>query len=535
VSLLPCRLAVLRSFTVEPVLPLVRAGALAGGIDLTVELGGFNTYAQEMLDAGSALYRSRPQVVVLAVQAADLPPGAAGRKSLDQYVAAFRERTDAALVIHDFGVPELDEELQALSAARPGVYALPYAERVARRGAESGTDDRNRAAMRMPLASEALLPLAQEWLRFIHPLSGRVSKALVTDLDNTLWGGVLGEDGLGGIVSGPEGPGRPYRELQAALLDLHARGILLAVCSKNDEAEAREALERHPGLLVRPAHFAALRINWASKPENLRAIARELNIGADALAFLDDDPVERERVRAELPEVAVLEPPPSPEGWAAAVRDHPLFARLTLSEEDRQRQRHYAEQAARVGARSAAPSLEEFYRSLAQEVRVERLTRESAERAAQLTQKTNQFNLTTRRYTLPELLRIEDSGEAQVFTARVRDAYGDSGLTGLAILRETPSAVEIDTFLLSCRVLGRGVETALLSFVLGRARALGPRPLRGRFVPTRKNAPARDFLRDHGFHLEAEGPEGAAWTAGASVRVACPDWIRLTVAENALA
>jgi FkbH-like protein len=522
---------VLRSFTLEPVVPLARAGALAGGIDLAVELGGFNTWAQEILDGGSALYRSRPQVAILALQAEDLPPGERGR-ALDGYVAAFRERIDAALVIHDFGLPEPDEELRTLAAAHAGVYVLPYAERVAAHGA---TDERNRAALHMPLASEALLPLAAEWLRFIHPLSGRVSKALVTDLDNTLWGGVVGEDGLAGLVCGPQGPGRAYHALQAALLELHARGILLAVCSKNNEAEAREALERHPGLLLRPGHFAAARIDWRSKPENLRAIAEELGIGTDALAFLDDDVVERERVRAEMPEVAVLEPPSSPEAWAAAVRDHPLFARLTLSEEDRQRQRHYAEQAARLGARRAAPSLDEFYRSLGQEVRIERLARESAERAAQLTQKTNQFNLTTRRYTVPELLRLEASGEAEVFTARVLDSFGDSGLTGLAILRPSPSAVEIDTFLLSCRVLGRGVETALLSFVHGRAQALGARELRGRFLPTKKNAPARDFYRDHDFRLEAEGPQGLVWIAEASVPIACPDWIRLTVAESARA
>jgi FkbH-like protein len=239
-------------------------------------------------------------------------------------------------------------------------------------------------------------------------------------------------------------------------------------------------------------------------------------------------------VRAELPEVAVIEPAGGLETMAAAVRGHPQFARLALSEEDRERQRHYAEQSARAGVRRTAPSLEEFYRALAQEVKVERMTRETAERAAQLTQKTNQFNLTTRRYALPELLRLAGGGEAQVFTARVTDCYGDSGLTGLAILRDARQALEIDTFLLSCRVLGRGVETALLSFVADRARALG-RPLRGRFVPTKKNAPARDFLRDHGFRPEEDGPDGATWTLDAPARVECPSWIRLTVAEGALA
>jgi FkbH-like protein len=525
-DLTPCRLAVLRSFTVEPLVPLVRAGAFAGGLDLAVHLGGFNAYAQEMLDPRSGLYEFQPGIAILAVQPGDLPPGREA-PALGEYVAAFRARSDAALVIHDFGVPELDAELRRLAGEQAGVYALPYRERVA----GHGIDERNRTAMGMPLANEALLPLSREWLRFIHPLGGRVSKALVTDLDNTLWAGVIGEDGITGIASGPEGP---HRELQAALLELHARGILLAVCSKNDEADALEALERHPGLLVRPAHFAALRINWRDKPENLRQIAAELGIGTDALAFLDDDPVERERVRSELPEVAVLEPAGGAQSLAAAVRDSPLLARLALSAEDRARQRHYAERRTRDEARRAAPSLEEFYRSLAQEVTVERMTPETAERAAQLTQKTNQFNLTTRRYALPELQRLFGSGEAHVFTARVVDCYGDNGLTALAILRDTPSAVEIDTLLLSCRVIGRGVETALLSFLAERARAR-QQPLRGRFVPTKKNALARDFFRDHGFRLLEEGAEGTVWALEAAARIECPSWIRLTVAEGARA
>jgi FkbH-like protein len=386
----------------------------------------------------------------------------------------------------------------------------------------------------MPTATEPQIPLVRRWPTYIPPPSGRICTALDSDLATPLCGGVIGEDGPQGIVCGPEGPGRRHHAVQEALLALHARGILLAICSKNDEAEALEVLEAHVGLLLRPAHFAAWRINWRDKPSNLREIAAELNIGIDAIAYLDDDPVELERVRSELPEVSVIELPPESDRQAESLRDHPVFARLTLSPEDEARQRYYAEQRLRLDAREKAPSLEAFFHSLAQEVGIERMTRETAERAAQLTQKTNQFNLTTRRYNAAQLLKLAEGGESQVFTVRVKDCYGDNGLTGVAIVRDTSAACEIDTFLLSCRVLGRGVEVAMLAFVFDRARGLGMREVRGRFVPTRKNAPAADFLPSHGLERQ-EGTDGA-WVADPSrTRIQGPAWIRLTVAEGALA
>lgn len=540
VALVPYRVAVLRSFTVEPLVPLLRAGAFAGGIDLAVHVGGFNAYGQEILDPDSSLYRFQPAMAILAVQAGDLSAGleraAAGFR---EYVEAFRAHSDAALVVHDLegpGTSGINEELRRLASTYPGVYVLPYADLVGRHGAGDWADARNQASMRMPIANASLIHLVRQWLRFIHPLSGRICKALVTDLDNTLWGGVLGEDGPPGIVCGPEGPGRRHHALQEALLELHARGILLALCSKNDEADAREVLETHEGLLLRPSHFAAMRINWRDKPANLREIASELNVGIDALAYMDDDPVELERVRSELPEVTLIELPPESDRRADSVRAHPAFARLTLQPEDRARQRYYAEQRSRVDAREKAPSLEAFYFSLEQEVVIERMTRETAERAAQLTQKTNQFNLTTRRYNTAELVRLAEGGEAQVFTVRVKDCYGDNGLTGLAIVRDTPARSEIDTFLLSCRVIGRGVEVAMLAFLSDRARGLRLREVRGSFVPTRKNGQVAGFFPGHGFQQQEEGPAGTAWAADPSLtRIQCPPWIRLTVAEGALA
>ena len=237
-----------------------------------------------------------------------------------------------------------------------------------------------------------------------------------------------------------------------------------------------------------------MRINWRDKPGNLREIAAELNLGIDALAYLDDDPVELERVRSELPEVTVIELPPESDLRADSVRDHPVFARLTLSEEDRAPPATTTPSSGtRLDARAKAPSLEAFYQSLEQEVVIERMTRETAERAAQLTQKTNQFNLTTRRYNTAEILRLAEGGEAQVFTVRVKDCYGDNGLTGLADRPRRAGRLRGRYLPPELPRLGRGVEVAMLAFLCDRARGLGLQGVRGRFVPTRKNAQVADF------------------------------------------
>jgi len=219
----------------------------------------------------------------------------------------------------------------------------------------------------MPIAADYLIYLAREWLRFVIPLSGRTAKVLVTDLDNTMWGGVIGEDGLTGIKLGPEYPGAAYQNLQRAMLDLARRGILLAVCSKNNPDDAIEALENHPGMLLRPKDFSAVRINWNDKAQNLREIASELNVGVDALAFLDDNPVEREQVRGALPEIIVIDLPQDPLGYAAAVRDCPVFERLSLSSEDLQRTSLYAAQRQRSQAEDNFQTKEDFFRYLEQE------------------------------------------------------------------------------------------------------------------------------------------------------------------------
>lgn len=560
------RVAILRSFTVEPLIPLLRAGAFVLGINLSLHLGDFNVYWQEILDRASSLYAFKPDAVILAVQTRDIAPDlwnnygglsqedvraavdrAAG--SFRDGLHAFRKHSSASLVIHSLEQPailsrgvmdsqtecgqarairQINNKIRKLAAEEKGVYVLDYDALAARYGRLPWHDERKWLTARLPIAAPHLVHLAEEWLRFLVPLAGKTAKAAVVDLDNTLWGGVIGEDGMEGIQIGPEHPGAAYQELQRALLDLSHRGILLAVCSKNNPEDALEALEKHPGMLLRPRHFAALRINWNDKSQNLREIAEELNIGIDALAFVDDNAAERQQIRSAAPEVTVIDLPEDPMGFAVAVREHPVFQRLALSEEDRNRATYYVAERERKQAEQNFSTKEEFYASLEQEVEISPAASTTLTRIAQLTQKTNQFNLTTRRYTEQQIVEMAGTPGWEVWSLRVRDRFGDHGLVGVAITHEADGVCEVDTFLLSCRVIGRTVETAFLARLAERARERGARKMQGWFLPTKKNAPARGFYADHKFTVQKQEGDQLLWELDLGRGgVAFPEWIKL--------
>jgi len=566
VPLLSHRAFLLRSFTVEPIIPLLRAAAFVNGIDLTVQVGDFNAYAQEILDPASRLYEFAPDLGIWALQTRDVAP-----ELWEQYadlsstetqhiisrvvtlfrdlLQAFRSHSQAPLIVHTLDTPpylsqgvldhqaetsqaaavaQINDALRSLAKTHHGVYILDYNALVARHGRARWYDERKWLTMRMPIAAEQLVHVANEWLRFIHPLVGKVCKVLVTDLDNTLWGGVVGEDGIEGITLSADYPGAAYRAVQRVMLDLYYRGVILAICSKNNLADATAVLENHPGMLLRPQHFAALRINWNDKVENLRAIAAELNVGIDSLAFLDDNPVERARVRAELPAITVIEIADDPMAYARTLRDTPVFERLALSNEDRERGQYYAEQRQRLDLEQSVTSLEGFYEALRQEVKIAPVTPQTLVRVAQLTQKTNQFNLTTRRYTEQQIAEMAASLDWRVYALSVKDRFGDNGLVGIAITRDTGEVSEIDTLLLSCRVIGRTVETALLAFLVEQSRSRGKRRLQGWFIPTKKNTPAREFYATHKFTPLTERNGEILWSIDTPhAEIVCPAWIRL--------
>lgn len=548
-TLTPVKAAFLRSFTVEPALPLLKASALVHQIDPTFHLGDFNTYSQDILNPASELYKFDPKVVFLCIQTRDLLPDLwsrftdlepsrvtevvdAAARELKQLIKTFRSNSKAHLVIHNFEQPaapsagvldqqmetsqteaiaRLNQELRRAAREFSNVYVLDYDGLVARRGREAWRDERKFVLARMPIAANQLIYLAREWMRFLVPISGRACKALVCDLDNTMWGGVIGEDGMTGIKLDQEHPGVAFRNLQRVIQDLYQRGVILAICSKNNLADAMEAIEKHEGMLLKPDQFASFRINWQDKAQNLREIAKEINIGVDSLCFIDDNPAERMWVRSQLPEVTVIELGTDPMTFADALRNTPVFERLSLSEEDRLRGKMYAENRLRAELQSTAGSLDDYYKSLQMSVDITGVTPESLTRIAQLTQKTNQFNLTTRRYSEQQIQEFAASPDSGVAAIRVRDRFGDNGIVGIAIYKKAGEALEIDSFLLSCRVIGRSIETAFLSYVADQAKARGLTKLTSSFIPTKKNAPAKDFLANHAFTCTKPDAAESRW------------------------
>lgn len=344
------------------------------------------------------------------------------------------------------------------------------------------------------------------WLA--HKLEGvalKRKKCIVLDLDNTLWGGVLGEEGPEGIQIGGDYPGKAFLLFQKALIRLGESGVILAVCSKNNEQDVLDVWEKNPFLALKREHFATWRINWTDKATNIREMAEELNLGMDSFVFVDDNPVEREFVKQQLPMVEVPEFPEHPYDlpvfFKRLVDDY--FKMYSFTDEDRQKTRQYKARAMRLQEQRGFSDLKEFLRGLDIQMIIEQANEFNIQRIAQLTQKTNQFNLTTRRYTDANIRKFLKEGW-RIWCLSTADKYGDEGITGCAMV----NGEEIDTLLLSCRVLGKVIEHAFLKTVLSQLKAEGVRAVSASYYPTLKNKQVSDFYEKNGFSISSEESDG---------------------------
>ena len=540
----PIRLALLGSCTLTHLHGAIRVAGLRRGLWIDTYESDYGQYLQELSDPASALHRFNPTTILLALDAYHLTAGvscALGRLDVDARLGEVTDRIrqiwrlareafrcpiiqQAALAVHppvlgnnehrlagsraDF-LSRLNAELRKLTDVE-GVDLLAIDARAAHDGIahwhDVGMWHRAKQEIALPGA-----PLYGDLVgRLLAAKQGRSAKCLVLDLDNTLWGGVVGDDGVEGLVLGQGSAlGEAFVAFQDYARELSRRGVILAVCSKNDEANALEPFDRHPDMVLRRSDIACFVANWSDKASNIRAIAEELNIGLDSLVFVDDNPFERNLVRRELPMVAVPEVGDDPAGYVRAIADAGYFESLAVTEEDRERTSQYHGNQAREALRTSTADLESYLRSLEMQLVWRRFDRIGLQRIVQLINKSNQFNLTTRRYTEEETLAVMDDPRAVGLQLRLIDRFGDNGVIAIVIGRmQADQDMLIDTWLMSCRVLGRQVEPTTLNLLAQEAKKLGARRLIGEYIPTKKNRMVKDHYVKLGFTVMSTNAAG---------------------------
>lgn len=345
---------------------------------------------------------------------------------------------------------------------------------------------------------EFLSALSQTYRKILESSQGKSRKALILDLDHTLWGGVLGDDGMEGVKLGGLFPGNAYQEIQKFAKALEQQGVLLAVCSKNDEANVLRMLAEHPEQILRPTDFALIQANWQPKSENIKAIAEALNISREALVFLDDSPFEREEVRKAWPEVLVPEPQGLPENFLRTLLAEANFLSSAVTQEDRERTKLYRSESQRRLLLSGDGNYEEFLQQLQMELMVRRLSPTNVTRVVQLFQRTNQFNMSNHRYTEAELFAIEAEG-GSVFLGELSDTFGSSGIIAAAVVKRLGKVAWLDNMVLSCRVFNRGVEKAFLAHIWQEIRQEPNTILRAIFIASPRNQRFRAFYSSQNF------------------------------------
>jgi FkbH-like protein len=542
----PVRFALLGSATMSHLAPAIRVAGLRRDLWIDIYENEFGQYLQELSDVRSPLYEFQPNAILLALDAHHLSAACTATLNAQGSDAALAEATDRIRhiwrlaqdafncpLIHQTALPvcwpvlggnehrlpgsragfvaRLNAALRPMADAA-GVHLLALDDRASRDGVAAWHSPTYWHHAKQEIAPAAAPMYGELVARLIGALQGRSAKCLVLDLDNTLWGGVVGDDGLDGIVVGQgTASGEAYVAFQDYCRELSRRGVILAVCSKNDEANALEPFDSHPDMLLRRSDIACFVANWTDKAANIRQIAEELNIGLDSLVFVDDNPFERNLIRRELPMVAVPEVTEDPVSFIAAIADGGFFEALSITEEDRERTAQYQGNRAREVLRSSSTDLESYLRGLEMQLVWRRFDQIGLSRIVQLINKSNQFNLTTRRYTEQDVAAVMDDPTTFGLQLRLLDRFGDNGVIAIVIgrLQENKDLL-IDTWLMSCRVLGRQVEPTTLNLIAAEAQRLGARNLIGEYIPTRKNAMVKDHYVKLGFTATETTADGGS-------------------------
>jgi FkbH-like protein len=534
-GLTPVKVAVLTNYTVDPLLPLLQARALPSGLKVSTYAPGFDLWMPELVDPDSGLRKFAPDVVILDLLPESLAPElsrsflALDRQGveaasnaivsvIESGIGALRTWSKARLLVHAMPRPigpvlgivdanpggqqpafaALNDRLRDLCRA-VDAYVVDTDRLVADVGIPAWRDHRMWSLAKIPYGAPAMHRIADEHVRYLRAFTGRGRKVLVLDLDDTLWGGVLGERGEHALDLGDTHPGNGFVDFQHAIAELRRRGVILALNSSNDADEALAVMRRHESMVLRPDDFSAMRVNWQDKAQNMVELAEELNLGLDSFVFIDNSDTECARLREALPEVLTCQLTGDPAGFGPWLRQSGLFDSLGYSEEDRQRGELYRGEVQRAKHRESIGSLDEFLASLQMELTAEAVTDATAARAADLTQRTNQFNMTTERRTADEIRGWRDANDRVALVFSLTDRFGPQGIIAFAALQITDGAAVITDLLISCRVLKRHVEDAILAILTEQAVARGAGRIVARFRPTRRNAAFEEFYPSRGF------------------------------------
>lgn len=517
----------------------LRGQAIACGLHLDLLDTDYDQIRAQITDPGSELYAHKAEGVILAMcterlysayHDTPLPEREHFAETKLDEIVSFWERLleVSGMRILQFNFPELDDgiygnlsaqvkssflyqqrvlnlKLADAAAAHQAVFIIDIASLQARYGRSLLHDERLYASAKMSFMPDALPLIAQKTVSMIRALKGYIKKCVVLDLDNTLWGGVIGDDGLDGIQIGELGSGHAFCEFQHWLKELKDRGVILCVCSKNDEDKAKEPFEKHPEMVLHLDDIAVFVANWEDKASNIAHIRDLLDLGLDSFVFIDDNPFERELVRSMLPEVTVPELPEDPALYVSYLSGLDLFDTASFSAADSVRTQQYRAEAGRRNTQASYADYDDYLKALEMKAECGPFTPFHYPRIAQLSQRSNQFNLRTVRYTEDDIRRIAESDDDLTLYFCLRDKFGDHGLISAVIMKRDGDDMFIDTWIMSCRVLKRGMEEFIINSVIDAAKKAGAKTVTGEYLPTPKNSMVKDIYLKMGFVKTQEG------------------------------
>lgn len=525
------KISFLRNFTIEGIEPYLKYHLFLSGIEPSFFWGNYNTIHQEVLDAHSHLYHNKPDLIILSLMLENMDlechnPDWSAEKIKNELLGLFdlvASKNSALIAVNTFISPfyselgissfssvlNLTNEIASLNKSIKNYvhehssqfFIIDWERFIRILGQEKSIDYRYWYMAKVPFKKDFLNLYALELTKIVKALKGLNKKCLVLDCDNTLWGGVIGEDELQGIkLDRNEYPGKVFYEFQKSVLHLVRRGALVALCSKNNEEDVMNVLDNHPHCLLKRSHLVSWRINWDNKIDNLISLADELNVGIDSFVFIDDDSSECQMVQHYLPEVTVLQVPQKLYLYPQLLFKEAFFDTLHISAEDKKRTAMYQAEIKRKQTLKHVDNLDDWLKSLELIAAIHPIKKDEIARVAQLTQKTNQFNLTTRRYSEQDIRLYCENPSWKIYTLAVKDKFGDYGLTGVLIIKTEDKKGIIDTFLMSCRILGKRLEDVFLNYAINQLEAKkNIIQWSAGYIPAKKNQQVENFWDDIGF------------------------------------